>query len=43
MSNYCGFSKTKCKYCGDDGECLFYSMGSGNEEDKPCHNEEVEE
>ena len=39
MSNYCGFSKSKCKYC-KDGECLFYSMGSGNEKDKPCHNEE---
>lgn len=29
----------KCKY-NYDGECDFYSMGSGNDIDKPCHREE---
>lgn len=29
----------KCKY-NDEGECTFYSMGSGNDYDKPCYREE---
>ncbi len=28
----------KCKY-NDDGECVFYYMGSGNEIDMPCYRE----
>lgn len=29
----------KCKY-NWDGQCEFYSMGSGNDMDKPCYEEE---
>lgn len=28
----------KCKY-NDNGECVFYFMGSGNEIDMPCYRE----
>lgn len=33
------FSCKGCKY-NDEGECIFYVMGSGNEIDKPCYKEE---
>ena len=36
-NSYC----EKCKYYDDETyECLFYSMGSGNEIDKPCNRRE---
>lgn len=36
MSEWCKI----CKYNDADNGCIFYVMGTGNEEDKPCRKNE---
>lgn len=35
MSDFCLKEGFNCKYC-EEGECVFYSMGSGQMIDMPC-------
>ena len=35
MSDFCSKEGFNCKYC-EEGECVFYSMGSGQMIDMPC-------
>lgn len=35
MSDFCPKEGFNCKYC-EEGECVFYSMGSGQMIDMPC-------